>query len=571
MNDKYMPPQPPPYGFSSAPPAGSQSYAPQGYPQQGSLPQGYLPQGYPQQAYSQPGYPAQSSAPPPPSFTSFPSQSYGATPPQSYEPPPPPHAYGPTPPQNYGANPPQMSTTIITVQPSGWYNRNNRNKPQSNAVGAAALIFFSGGMNIAWSIGFHGLYFSFAPLHTRLAWFIGAIIGAVLSCFLANKLPKKIVFCFCSFLVMIGGILMAATTFNIKAVEASLYLDGIANGLVFAPALALTGEVAVPYMRGVTASTIEHMCYMSGFFVQVIYTTSWNSSSSTSFNGENMHGVLSTVFGLIGLIVACMLCIESPVMLLANGNEQQALDALRRLQRPYTMTTETFVQLEEHKRYLAQNAELSTGQCIAQAIPALLRLCYLRALNAMSLSAFVLYTIIMPLPPLYISLFIPTWKYVVYIVCRWVPTFITSLCVESAGRKKPTLLGLLGCGGMAIGIAKLIMDWPYAVWDTLFVLVCIFQAFAGIAFSGTSAYLTEAFPLGVKQHFIAFTFIVEMLIYIIISSVTYSRTGHGLYFCILAGLCLLGFLLGFWCLPETRRTTLRESQEKFKGFLSKGF
>ncbi|XP_017863506.1 PREDICTED: solute carrier family 2, facilitated glucose transporter member 4 [Drosophila arizonae] len=564
MNDKHMPPQPPAYGFASAPTDGSQNYPPQGYPQQGYLPQGYPPQGYPQQAYPQPGYPV-----PPPSFA--PPQSYGATPPQSYGPAPPPHAYGPTPPQNYGARPPQMSTTIITVQPNGWYNRNQRNKPQSNAVGAAALIFISGGMNIAWSIGFHSWYFSFAPLHTRVAWFIGAIIGGVLSCFVANKLPKKIVFCFCSLLVMIGGVLMAATTFNIRAIEASLYLDGIANGLAFAPALALTGEVSVPYMRGVTASTIEQMCYMTGFFIQVIYMTSWNTSDISSFNGENMHGVLSAVYGLIGLIVACLLCIESPVILLANGNEQQALDALRRLQRPYTMTTETFVQLEEHKRYLAQNAELSTGQSIVQAMPALLRLCYLRALNAMSLSVFVLYALVMSQSLLYISLYTLTWQYIVYSGCRWLPAFIISLCVESAGRKKPTLLGLLGCGGMAIGIAKLIYDLPYIDRDALFIIVCIFQVFAGIAFSGTSAYLTEAFPLSVKQHCIAFTFIVEMLIYIITSSASYSQTGHGIYFCILAGLCLLGFLLGIWCLPETRRTTLRESQEKFKGFLSKGF
>lgn len=363
---------------------------------------------------------------------------------------------------------------------------------------------------------------------------------------------------------------MAATTFNFRAIEASLYLDGIANGLAFAPAMALTGEVAVPYMRGVTASTIEQMCYMCGFFIQVIYMTSWNTSYTSSFNGENMHGVLSAVYGLIGLIIASMLCIESPVMLLANGKEQQALDALRRLQRPYTMTTETFAQLEEHKRYLAQNAELSTGQSIAQALPALLRLCYLRALNAMSLSVFVLYAIVVSLPPLYISLYTLTWQYVVYSCCRWVPNFITSLCMESVGRKKPTLLGLLLCGGISIAIGNCIFN-PYSVWDAVFILVCFFQVFAGIAFSGTSAYLTEAFPLGVKQHFIAFTFIVEMLIYIITSSVTYSRTGHGIYFCILGGLCVIGFLLGIWCLPETRRTTLRESQDKFKGFLSKGF
>lgn len=62
-----------------------------------------------------------------------------------------------------------------------------------NSIILAALIFLSGGMNIAWSIGFHNFYVQYLPVHTRVAWFIGAIIGGVFSCFLANKLPKKVV------------------------------------------------------------------------------------------------------------------------------------------------------------------------------------------------------------------------------------------------------------------------------------------------------------------------------------------------------------------------------------------
>jgi len=48
-------------------------------------------------------------------------------------------------------------------------------------------------MNIAWSIGFHGNLYYKTTDHNYAAWFIGGIIGAVLSCFLTNKIAKKYV------------------------------------------------------------------------------------------------------------------------------------------------------------------------------------------------------------------------------------------------------------------------------------------------------------------------------------------------------------------------------------------
>ncbi|EDV96952.1 GH16561 [Drosophila grimshawi] len=537
QNDKYMGPEPPAYGFTSAPPQASQNYPPQNNPQYGYPPS----QGYPQPGYPQQGYPPQSFSPPP--------QSYGQPPPQNY---------GPPPPQNYGPPP----TTTIIVQPNGWYSRNQRNKPQSNAAGAAALIFLTGGMNIAWSMGFRDIYLLSLNLHTCVAWFIGGIIGALLSCFLANKLPKKIVLCFCSLLVIIGGIVLSTTRLNIQAIEASLYLNGIANGLAFAPTMALVGEVAVSYMRGPIAASIE----------QFSVITAWTTNDYyNDFTTQQMQGTLSAICGLIALIIAALLCIESPVIMLANGEEQKAIDALRRLQRPATVTNETFAQLDEHKRYLAQNKEMSTAQSIIQAFPAFVRLCYLRALNAMSLSALVFYAMFLTLSYSNIFGYTYIWQYIVFGISRWLGTAISSFCMESAGRKKTILLGLVVSGGIAFGIANLISYYPRMSTDTLFSLLCVYQLFAGIAFTSTSAYMSEAYPLGVKQHFIGSTYILEMLVFIIIGCVDYSLGGHKIFFYSVGGLSIFGFLMGIFCLPETRRTTLRESQDKFKGFLNRGF
>ncbi|KAH8415518.1 hypothetical protein KR222_001632 [Zaprionus bogoriensis] len=555
QNDKFMPPpQPPGYGYPSA-------------PQEGFQAQNYGPP--PPHNYGPP--PPQHFGPPPPQhFNPPPPQHFGPPPPQYFGPPPA-QSYGPPPPQNHGTVPPPPPPAVTVVErPIGWYNRNQHNRPQSNAVGGASLIFMSGGMNIAWSVGFRNFLYMFIdfPTHTLLAWFIGAIIGVVLSCILANRVPKKTVLVFCSALVLIGGIVRAATRYNLEAIEAALYLDGIANGLAFAPTLALIGEVSVPFMRGKLGGSIEQTCFMTGFFIQIVYVTAWGVSFS-SFTVDQLHGILSAIYGLIALIMTALLTIESPVIMLANGEEQQAIDALRRLQRPFTITNETYALLEEHKRYLAQNKDLSLMQSVLCALPAFLRISYLRILNAMSLSVTVYYALLLSLRYNTRSSYV--WQFTVFGICRWLGATIVGMSLDSAGRKKPTLLGLLVVGGFSFGVASIVSDYPYGPVTTIFPLLCIIQLFAGFAFVGTSAYLTEAYPLGVKQHFIGFTFIMELLVFIIIGAIPFSLQGEPIFFYIFAVFCVLGSLLGIWCLPETRGCTLREAQDKFRGMCSKGF
>ncbi|KAH8380756.1 hypothetical protein KR200_005973 [Drosophila serrata] len=567
-NDRFAVPEPPPLGFASAPP--QPGFPQPGYPQPGhswdsphSQQPGYS--GYP--PAPQQGYPPQMGYPP---HQGYPPQQ-GYNPQQGY----PPQYYGS--PTGYGGPPPPpppqpTQQTVNVVVNGGWYSRNQKNKPQSNAVGGAALIFISGGMNIAWSIGFHGTLFYATDKHTFLAWFLGGIIGSVVSCFLTNKVAKKKVLIFSSALVMIGGIVVASTRNNGAANMAGSYLDGIANGLVFAPFMALAGEVAVPYMRGLISASIEQMCYGLGIFVQIVYISAWTYEtypSKNSFSPENMRGVLSAVYGLLALIIGSLLCIESPVIILATKNDEPgAIDALRRLQRPYTVTNETFEQLAEHKRYLAHNKDLSLGQSICQAIPTFIRLMFLRGLNVLSINQFLYLTLLYSFVNWYgLS---GSWAWLCgFGFCRWMGNFIATFSMESAGRKKPTVLGLLVCGVLAFVIAAQYNIMNYNTGNAIMVLV--FEFFAGVAFTATSPYLAEAYPLGVKQHFIAFTFIAEMLIFIVIGMIDWGYTAGVNYFYTVGGLYLIGFVFVILCLPETKRTNLREAQGKFSRFISTAF
>lgn len=56
-----------------------------------------------------------------------------------------------------------------------------------------SLIFISGGMNMAWRLGF-GTFSTtlIVTQHLILSWFIGGIIGVIIGALACNRVPKKI-------------------------------------------------------------------------------------------------------------------------------------------------------------------------------------------------------------------------------------------------------------------------------------------------------------------------------------------------------------------------------------------
>ncbi|XP_030372783.1 solute carrier family 2, facilitated glucose transporter member 5-like [Scaptodrosophila lebanonensis] len=557
---KTYPPQALPVQFQTAQNYPAQSYPAQNYPAPSYPAQNYPAQSYPAQNYPAPSYPAQNYP-----AQNYPAQNYPAQnyPAQNY----PAQNY---PAQHYPSAPPQH-LNVLNIPPDQGCMANRRNQPQSQAVGAAGLIFISGGMNIAFSVGIR--YMVGLSVHVRICWFIGAIIGAIISGFLANRVSKKYILQFSSILVTIGGIVLACTYHKVPAITAALYLDGIANGLIFAPTLALIGEISVCQKRGGLAIGIEQLCYGAGIVLQTIFGTIWWWYRDTGFSSLQSHGILSAVFGGIALIFASIFTIESPVIMLANGEEQAAIHALRRLQRPSILTTDTYQQLDEHKRYLALNKDLTVGESISEAIPAFVRLVTLRALNAMSLTKFVVDAMLMVTILRFKK---AVWPYAVFGVGRFFGQIVAVFCVDSVGRKKLLLGGLLLASGMAFGLGSQfsyegLLLYQYNSVDVVLALLIVFQAFAGLAFAPTSAYLSEGFPLGIKQHCIGFTFIMEMLVYVIICVCDWSISGTRAYFFVVGAFYFLSFVAGIWSFPETKLTPLRVAQDKFRSFFAPGF
>ncbi|XP_030372165.1 uncharacterized protein LOC115622382 [Scaptodrosophila lebanonensis] len=451
-----------------------------------------------------------------------------------------------------------LPTYFIMLQTEEWHTRYKKNRQQMHAVGALAPILVSGAASIAWSVGLQTPDIDQGPTFTP-DWFIAAIIGAIISMFWANRVPTRRVAQLATGLIITAGFLFICSEKEMKYIRAALYIDGLANGLVFAPMIALIGELTVFYMRGFVAAFIEQFCPCIGICAQVIYPYLWKSTSLEHLEHDGLHGAIGVLSGIFAMSLSTFFSKESPVKLLIRGKPLYAMEVLRRVQAPNTLTEELFEQQAENKSYVMESRQLSTYRSITQALPALLRLCCLRALHAMSLAIFIVL-----FRTNYGDINHLVWSYPILGIFRIFGNLITMPIMELIGHRITTLIGLLLYGSMAFIMTSFARNCTYGM-----VLVSLLQTFSALAFTASPAFLSEAYPMAIKEQFIALTYIVEMSVYIFVYSYFTDTKSCTNYLYLMSIFTLLFCLLAVWILPETKRTTLREALEKFKGFVSK--
>lgn len=364
--------------------------------------------------------------------------------------------------------------------------------------------------------------------------------------------------------VVLGGILFGTTQLQPQAMLVARYLNGFANGLALPCTLAMAGELAVCYKRGTIASVTEQLSCTLGIFIQIVLSVSWNEEND--INVDLLHGILCCICGGLALCLATVYGIESPVELLAQGDVELAIAALIRLQYPCQVTTETDEQLAEHNAYLSHNRSLGALQAWCQALPALLRLCLLRMLYAMSTSILVVYTLGLTSSSVYGY---SSGPYVLFGLLRLAGSCSGAFAQDTLGRKLTQLTGFMVCSAGSIGLARRLTaveivrfdDYRMVLW-----LLLMFQLFAGLGFAPSSVYLTEAFPRSAKRMCIAIAYILELAVQLAIFMLDLSLQNICIYFYGLGIFQLLGFLFSHWYLPETKFMTLRQAQQKFRDF-----
>ncbi|XP_039487818.1 uncharacterized protein LOC120450067 isoform X2 [Drosophila santomea] len=301
--------------------------------------------------------------------------------------------------------------------------------------------------------------------------------------------------------------------------------------------------------------------------MQLIYTAVWQVDWNVAIVADQVHGVLSITYGVIALALALTLCVESPVHLLMRSSEQRALVALRHLQRPYMVTSEMLLRLDEHKLYVAANREMCLGTSLQKGYPSVLKLLALRLLGVLCLNSIICCALYETGNQLVSSLY--AWPFVVFGLLRWCGCFFAVLLMDTTGRKKPTLFGIFSTGAFAIAYANLFGRTPHMI--TALVMLFSLQFFAGLGQCASAAYLTEGFPLRLKPHMVAVVYVVEQVARLLLCSFVLSIAGITAYFHCLGALSMVLFLLGIFCLPETRLVPLAEAQLKFSKWFNKDF
>ncbi|XP_033149614.1 uncharacterized protein LOC108598139 [Drosophila busckii] len=435
-----------------------------------------------------------------------------------------------------------------------WLKRSRKNQPQWHALGAGAFIFVSGGMSQAWSAGF-AAHSTHQPnlqqqFHMQFSWYIAALCGAII---------------FSACLVLVCGLLYLILPEQAEAIIAARYLDGLANGLVFVPTLSTVGELAVLELRGLLAGAVEHLSYNLGIFMLVFYTAIWQSDWNIALLADQLHGLLSIIYGVLSLALALTLYVETPVFFLLQRNEQAAIVSLRLLQRPYMVTSDTLLQLDEHKRYVAAQRELKCSRVLSNTLAPLLKLLVYRTLYALSFTPLVWCALYEAGSQL--TAHFHTWPYVMFALLRLSGSCCIVPLLDGSGRKKPTMFGSFAVGATALSFATLLQLQASAA------LVCLLavQFFASVAHTASAVYFTEAFPLAVKPFCVALVYAVELLIRLSFCYFVPAREDIIHYFYFFGGVYLMFFALSIFCLPETRLTTLTAAQHKLRQWFNKDF
>ncbi|XP_075156701.1 solute carrier family 2, facilitated glucose transporter member 3-like [Haematobia irritans] len=432
-------------------------------------------------------------------------------------------------------------------------------KPQTISTVAGAIIFLSAGMNMALGLGWYQYSVTGSTFHFCYSWFIGVIIGTILTAPLVNFIAKKFIMGLSTLLILIGGILFTSVPDNYATLLTGRYFNGLAIGLATVPFLMNAGEIAANSVRGVCLA-MEQYAITFGIMIQMIYASLW--SYTFNFPVNRVHGIIDIVFAIIAGIFLIFF-VESPIDHIRKGDEATALDILGNLRQPKGITREVQLQFEEQRAYVREQDALTMQQSFKEGLVPLVKMIFFRSM----MLAFS-YSLTLNAALQYSSIFSGnTWAPSVAGCARAVGAIIAICLVDNIGRKFPSIFSAIIVGGLLIGVASLFRTVGSILilsdMNSSMILIIVMQAITGFFSPFASIFIGEAFPLRVKPYMMGICVILEQIIHIIII-VTLSSTYMGVCLLVQGIMIVAVFLLLLFSIPETRKTSLAEAQRRFR-------
>ncbi|KAH8343767.1 hypothetical protein KR059_007596 [Drosophila kikkawai] len=454
--------------------------------------------------------------------------------------------------------PPPTTTVVVTAPTTGRWATG----AQTQSGTAACFLFVYAGMDMAQSLGWSSL-FTTTTLEFQYSWFIGVIIGAVVSAVTSSFLPKMVFYGLGGVMNLIDAIIFVSAPYEYESILAARYVGGVGIGLITVPFLIHSAEISSSSNRG-SCSAMEQYGLALGVAIQVIYDSQWTQSLDMTIN--RVHGIFGIVFTAVAL-GSLAVSTESPIFYIRQNQEQKARASLKRLMGGYWTQENGERAYNEAKLYVVEGSSQGVGEQLGESLMPFIKLLLFRCFVAFSFSL-----------PLSLSMLSSTyeventtiaWPPVIFGILRLIGALITIGLLDPVGRKFVSLLGLMCMAGLMLGMAGVYGDYsniadPYYMWQVCR-LGMAFQFFAGLFICSSSVYLGEAFPMRVKPFLIGLIVCLEQVIHIIVI-VSFNLGANYFYgYFVAVGIILVVGLVAFAVvMPETRGMTLRQAGERFR-------
>ncbi|XP_030571926.1 sugar transporter ERD6-like 4 [Drosophila novamexicana] len=451
---------------------------------------------------------------------------------------------------------------IATSRPQSRFNC-CVNRQRLHSIITGMVIFSYGGMDMAQGLGWNRYTGIADSYQFEFSWFIGVIIGAMLSALAVVHVPKLYFYALAIVMQLIDAIICVSAPYNYEAMVAARYIGGIGIGVITVPFIIHNSEVAPSDARGKWCA-VEQSGLGLGIAIQVIMDSMWNPALSIGNN--QVHGIIGIVFAIVAIAIL-MLSVESPIFQLRRNDYEMAITCQWELMDKNATSEDHNEALEENKRYVSEGSHESLGHDLSASMIPFIKMFFCRCLVAFSFSVPLTKTIIASTVVWQGTMY--SWPIIVWRILRWIGTLLAILVMDKLGRKLLSMVALVCMAGLMLGMAGIYSNWPNTFSPYYMAQVCrismVFQMFAGLFVACTPAYMGEAFPMRVKPFMIALIVCIEQVIHIIVI-VTFDRNPNSFfqYYLSVGIILLISMLILLVMLPETRKMTLRQAGYRFR-------
>ncbi|XP_058463133.1 facilitated trehalose transporter Tret1-like [Malaya genurostris] len=458
---------------------------------------------------------------------------------------------------------------------SEWIRTTRKNSPQFNTLLTAIMTLIATGLqsgscifnlnlrNQAWAEG----NTEFLIMLTTLCFYWAAVHGPLAALFLVGRYEKRTISQLYLTLAMVASILLIIVPDHIVAVAIARVLFGLAHGVAYFVVMIHGGEVSTKERRGFNISMVN-VCLMIGVLTYGLISPMTNHNYTIDPN--RLSGILALICTAMGAGFGQLLSVESPVYLIQQKRDDEAIRTMTKLRGEPNETLEIRKDYTEFKTMLQEDGETSRKiHRDGNYRPLiLLSLCKTAAVLTFNMALNSVRLIILDE---LLSSTNHSMSGLVIMTIRVIFGCVFSLFIVRYSQKYPMALSTL-TSGMILAIMGLL----YLVLDHVnqYVAVIVMIIYEVVASCGLTAipdlYSSEAFNTKKKAMSLVSVQAHEYSTHMSIIINTFSfdfksgRYHGGVMMVCGVPLLLLAAVFYHW-LPETTGMTIRESQAKFCG------